>query len=628
MIVYDGLTNLTWFMGIVEDNVDPLKAGRVKIRAFGFHPTIEEDTVDSKDLPWAPVLSGGIHMYVPIDNGELVFGAFLDGRDAQQPLVFGVIPTAKFAIPVTSRGTGGGAADSGQVGSSAVASNYSASTPQEAFLDAIAVKESGGAYDVRNGGSTFDITQGHPGRDAGPNGTSSASGRYQFTYDTWLELNDGVNVPMTPENQDAAAWKLADQRYSTYTGGNDLNSYIETNGVTTDLLNTLSPTWAAFGIPSNQQLIINTYNTSLANGLAAGPAGAPVPVTNPHLLNSPEVITNFGNLALPPQATGEHQHKTPYAAAVTAASANHPGISFGGSHKTGVWNARYDGSYIELHAGTNSHEEHINLVHRRGTSISMDAQGNISIKSTGRVHIESDNNIDTNADGYTTNLSKGGHEIFVDGGDLILKASGDIKLNSNSNIYLGAGKDIFMTSGGSVGISTKTMGITTDGGPINILSGQTIAIQSAAEIMAKAANMSMRINGKLGIESTGDMTIKGDNMSIGSSGYFNQKSSSAVIDTGSIGIKTSGGAIIDAGGAVYIDGDTVNLKSGGSVNEINIPDVTDIADVPGAIPPKDKDGKETADASPPPLGTSAKAKPKNPTPPPITSNSVDDVISA
>ena len=37
---------------------------------------------------------------------------------------------------------------------------------------------------------------------------SNASGAFQFKDDTWTEYNNGVNAPMTPENQDLAVGKL------------------------------------------------------------------------------------------------------------------------------------------------------------------------------------------------------------------------------------------------------------------------------------------------------------------------------------------------------------------------------------------------------------------------------------
>lgn len=92
-----------FFMGEVVDKDDPLNNGRVKVRVFGIHPPHvpdpdandkeEMDDVEDDDLPWAMCVNGtyGKMNFVP-DLGEWVFGFFLDGREAQHPMLLGVIP--------------------------------------------------------------------------------------------------------------------------------------------------------------------------------------------------------------------------------------------------------------------------------------------------------------------------------------------------------------------------------------------------------------------------------------------------------------------------------------------------------------------------------------------------------
>ncbi len=77
-----------WFVGSVEDtSSDPLKLGRVRVRAIGFHPR----SIATTDLPWAPVLNGGA---ARITAGQMVLGFFMDGEEAQQPCVMGKITGA------------------------------------------------------------------------------------------------------------------------------------------------------------------------------------------------------------------------------------------------------------------------------------------------------------------------------------------------------------------------------------------------------------------------------------------------------------------------------------------------------------------------------------------------------
>ena len=93
------------FIGQVEDVNDPKGAQRVKVRMIGVHPRKKdgEDGVKTDDLPWArvgmPVMypqTGRIGAKHGLLAGSWVFGYFLDGEDAQDPLVMCTITaTAK-----------------------------------------------------------------------------------------------------------------------------------------------------------------------------------------------------------------------------------------------------------------------------------------------------------------------------------------------------------------------------------------------------------------------------------------------------------------------------------------------------------------------------------------------------
>lgn len=87
-----GFKNLLWFLGVVEDRSDPRRLGRIKVRCFDIHPD-NKDQVPTEDLPWAiPVLGGYDTNYKPPLEGSWVFGFFLDGEDAQHPMVMGLVP--------------------------------------------------------------------------------------------------------------------------------------------------------------------------------------------------------------------------------------------------------------------------------------------------------------------------------------------------------------------------------------------------------------------------------------------------------------------------------------------------------------------------------------------------------
>lgn len=107
-----GLSRWFWFIGRVEDVMDPLVQGRVRVRCFGYH---EDDQIKlaREGLPWAVVLqpttSAGIHGLghsgTGLVPGSHVLGFFADGVDAQEPIIIGTLGaslTADFSIPTNS----------------------------------------------------------------------------------------------------------------------------------------------------------------------------------------------------------------------------------------------------------------------------------------------------------------------------------------------------------------------------------------------------------------------------------------------------------------------------------------------------------------------------------------------
>ena len=96
-----------WFLGVVEDRNDPEKAGRVRVRCFGVHSDSTEE-VPTDQLPWALVAvsatsGAGIgRSPTGIVPGSMVFGFFMDGKYAQQPVVLGSIftmPSSEAVMP-------------------------------------------------------------------------------------------------------------------------------------------------------------------------------------------------------------------------------------------------------------------------------------------------------------------------------------------------------------------------------------------------------------------------------------------------------------------------------------------------------------------------------------------------
>ncbi len=91
-----GIRNPLFFVGVVENGLDPRHENRVQVRAFGIHGTI--DQIPTEDLPWAICVAGNYHMNSLPQENHWVLGMFLDGRDAQQPIIIGTIPTFMSSI--------------------------------------------------------------------------------------------------------------------------------------------------------------------------------------------------------------------------------------------------------------------------------------------------------------------------------------------------------------------------------------------------------------------------------------------------------------------------------------------------------------------------------------------------
>ena len=130
----------------------------------------------------------------------------------------------------------------------------------KAFLDMTAWAE-GGTYNKLYGGGTFNSSQ-HPNRLITAGGYSStAAGRYQFLYRTWIGIKNKLGLAdFSPKNQDIACLELVRQR-------GELNNVINGNLLAT--LKGLGCAWASFpysGCGQNEKSlssITNYYNSRL-----------------------------------------------------------------------------------------------------------------------------------------------------------------------------------------------------------------------------------------------------------------------------------------------------------------------------------------------------------------------------
>lgn len=90
---FAGKGGFVWWIGYVEDRKDPLKLGRLKIRAVGWNAD-NKMQLPTDTLPWAQVMfpSNNTNPYAP-KEGDMCVGFFMDGEMAQQPIVMGFFPS-------------------------------------------------------------------------------------------------------------------------------------------------------------------------------------------------------------------------------------------------------------------------------------------------------------------------------------------------------------------------------------------------------------------------------------------------------------------------------------------------------------------------------------------------------
>lgn len=84
---------MIWWKGVVENRQDPLFLGRCKVRIFGWH-TPDKEQMPTRNLPWSipslPIDNG--RNPVGLREGDWCWGFFMDGSEAQQPIIVGFIP--------------------------------------------------------------------------------------------------------------------------------------------------------------------------------------------------------------------------------------------------------------------------------------------------------------------------------------------------------------------------------------------------------------------------------------------------------------------------------------------------------------------------------------------------------
>ena len=108
-----GKDGFVWFVGVVEDRLDPKHLGRLRVRALGYH-TENLNKLPTSDLPWCHVMnpitsatvSGVGQSPLGAVEGTWVIGFFRDGSAAQEPVIIGTLPGIPSSLPVKDAAKG------------------------------------------------------------------------------------------------------------------------------------------------------------------------------------------------------------------------------------------------------------------------------------------------------------------------------------------------------------------------------------------------------------------------------------------------------------------------------------------------------------------------------------------
>ncbi len=117
---FSGKDGFSWWIGRVADSRywknQNLAMGflgsdshRVKVRIIGYHPF--DDTLPEEELPWAHVMmdavsgsgQGALGDTLNLVGGETAIGFFMDGEDAQQPVIIGLLHRSREVQPSISQ---------------------------------------------------------------------------------------------------------------------------------------------------------------------------------------------------------------------------------------------------------------------------------------------------------------------------------------------------------------------------------------------------------------------------------------------------------------------------------------------------------------------------------------------
>lgn len=239
----------------------------------------------------------------------------------------------------------------------------------------------------------------------------------------------------------------------------------------------------------------------------SGSSYAPNPYTKP----SQDAIKTMGNPPIPPQMTGEDIHLTPILdnSALNIAdnattpdnhAINEPTTPTNGvPYNTTVWNASYDGSYIEMN--DNPDNGYINIIHKSGTGITIDNSGTLKIKSLGDVWDGTNGHKKEFVAGRKdVVIENGNYTINATGGDIIMQCAGDVKISSSGNTVFETAGVMTLNGGNGIQLVAPRIGLFAHAENIELKAHDKIIADADTAIVENTPDKSINVSG--GINAT------------------------------------------------------------------------------------------------------------------------------
>ena len=610
-----------WWVGVVEDRQDPLKLGRCRVRILGYHTT-DQTELPRTDLPWAmplqPILSAAIsgkgHTPLGPLEGTWVMGFFADGRDSQQPIIWGTIgaiPTSSNACLVQQQqqansanaqrdnrgnivtdGNGGAVQNSAQpTTASNTASNAITSTLPplsqtqiQSLMDAIAAKESSSVVGGQQNYGTVN--------------TLGYVGKYQFGVDALV--TQGYVRPRI----DGRKYSNADlNNPNIWTGKADVNNVDEflsnkNNVQETAMYNNIS---FNYGILKDKGVIDSTNSDpgQVAGYLAAAHLGGAGGAAN-YAISGANAADSYGTristyYALGNSAVGGASNNPSLVAQAQQAKSAYNSVVNTLNSWAGSLNAPALGN-PPAYSDPNSVYPKCDYTNRQDTN--QLATNNDALKSTPQpdkttsrlTAISTANNAtgtwDQPASAYNAKYpynhvkeTESGHVVEFD----------DTPNAERIHVYHKSGTFVEIDKFGTVNYTVKGdhYQLLARNNRVYVQGVEDVTIEGAKTLQVKNT-LDVEVYGKTTIvirndcdvNVAGDLNIKAYNINMEAQKNFNIKSG---VDTqinaknyinvqsgGDTNINVGGDATLNASGAIDIDGSTVNINSGGALGLASI----------------------------------------------------------